>query len=115
MKLYIKPFCSLLFILTLIACSKGQTPSHDNTGGNNTGEDNVKGAVINSWVTGGNILLKSQNAFYLGKKTNSNINIDIDLEAFFSKIRLAETNNIMIPGKKAMELADYGVLLFKIE
>lgn len=48
-------------------------------------------------------------------QTQPDINIDIDLEAFFSKIRLAETNNIMIPGKKAMELADYGVLLFKIE
>ncbi len=48
-------------------------------------------------------------------KTQPDINIDVDLEAFFSKIRLAETNSIMIPGKKAMELADYSVQLFKIE
>lgn len=86
MKLYIKTFCSLLFILSVIACSKGQTPSDDNTGGNNTGGDNVKGAVINSWVTGGNILMKSQNAFYLGKKANSNINIDIDSTQRFQSV-----------------------------
>ncbi|CAN5772876.1 glucosylceramidase [soil metagenome] len=86
MKLYIKTFCSLFFILSVIACSKGQFPSDDNNGGNNNGGDTVKGAHINSWITGGNILLQSQNAFYLGKKANSNINIDIDSTQRFQSV-----------------------------
>jgi glucosylceramidase len=90
MKLYIKTFCSIFFILVELACSKGQNSANNtggnNTGGNNNGGDTVKGAIINSWITGGNILLKSQNAFYLGKKTNSNINIDIDSTQRFQSV-----------------------------
>ena len=33
----------------------------------------------------------------------------------FSKIFLSETNSIMIPGKKAMEIADFSTDMFKIE
>ena len=46
---------------------------------------------------------------------NSNTPITIDVAEFFSKIKLSETNSIMIPGKKALELADYSIKMFKIE
>jgi hypothetical protein len=44
-----------------------------------------------------------------------NPQIAIDLAQFFSRIKLSESNSIMIPGKKAMELADYSVAMFHIE
>ena len=50
----------------------------------------------------------------LGTK-NSNLDITIDVAEFFSQIKLSETNSIMIPGKKAMELADNSIKMFKIE
>ena len=45
----------------------------------------------------------------------STIDITINLKDFFSKINLGKTNSIMIPGKSAMELADYYSKLFFIE
>lgn len=48
-------------------------------------------------------------------KKEDQINIVMDLNKFFSNIYLAETNSIMIPGKKAMDLADYSTKLFYIE
>jgi len=48
------------------------------------------------------------------KKANQ-INIGMDLNKFFANIKLAETNNIMIPGELAMKLADYSTKLFYIE
>jgi len=45
---------------------------------------------------------------------NPEINIAVDLEALFSKIHLSETNSIMIPGKKAMELAQMSIQMFTI-
>ena len=46
---------------------------------------------------------------------NSSPEVTIDVAEFFSQIKLSETNSIMIPGKKAMELADYSVKMFKTE
>ena len=46
---------------------------------------------------------------------NSNINIGIDLKEFFSNIKLAQTNSIMIPGKAAMELANDSIKIFHLE
>ena len=46
---------------------------------------------------------------------NQNLNITIDVAEFFSVVNLSNTNSIMIPGKKAMELADYSIKMFKIE
>jgi len=46
---------------------------------------------------------------------NPNPEITIDLSKIFSKISLSETNSIMIPGKKAMSIADYGAQMFSIE
>ena len=46
---------------------------------------------------------------------NQNLNITIDVAEFFSELKLSETNSIMIPGKKAMKLADYSIKMFKIE
>ena len=43
------------------------------------------------------------------------INIGIDLNNFFSTIKLAETNSIMIPGIQAMQLADCSKKLFYLE
>lgn len=41
--------------------------------------------------------------------------IVIDLNTFFSKVLLAQTNQIMIPGKDAIQLADYFAKSFTIE
>jgi hypothetical protein len=46
---------------------------------------------------------------------NENINIGIDLNDFFSNIQLSKTNNIMIPGKVAMELANDSLKMFHSE
>ena len=46
---------------------------------------------------------------------NGNINIAIDLKSFFSNIKLAQINSVMIPGKLAMELADNSVKMFQLE
>jgi hypothetical protein len=46
---------------------------------------------------------------------SNNINLIVDLATFFKEIHLKETSTIMIPGKKAMELADYSMKLFRIE
>lgn len=43
------------------------------------------------------------------------IDIAIDLNNFFSKIKLSQTNSIMIPGKLAMELANDSVKMFHLE
>lgn len=48
-------------------------------------------------------------------KVQNQINIGLDLESFFSKIDLKETNSIMIPGSKAMELATLSSKMFYIE
>jgi len=40
------------------------------------------------------------------------LDLTIDLATFFNEIHLEENNSIMIPGKKAMELADLSVKLF---
>ncbi len=50
----------------------------------------------------------------LDKKANK-INIGMDLNKFFSNIRLSETNSIMIPGELAMKIADSTTNLFYIE
>lgn len=41
--------------------------------------------------------------------------IIVDLAEFFSQIQLRGSNAVMIPGKEAMELADYSVTMFKTE
>ncbi|MGV9002808.1 MbnP family protein [Flavobacterium sp.] len=46
---------------------------------------------------------------------NNTIVIDINLDAFFNKIDLSLSNSVMIPGKKAMKLADLSMQLFEIE
>lgn len=43
---------------------------------------------------------------------NNQIDIVIDLGKFFSEVSLKETNSIMSPGTKAMEIADVSVKLF---
>ena len=48
-------------------------------------------------------------------ENENNITIDIDLAKFFNEIDLAKINEVMIPGKKAMELSDLSVQLFKRE
>lgn len=53
--------------------------------------------------------------FYPKLQTNSKIPITIDTAVLFSKLQLTATNTVMIPGQKAMELADYCVEMFKIE
>lgn len=45
---------------------------------------------------------------------NSNFEINVDLAELFNQLKLSETNSIMIPGSKAMDLADKTKLMFSI-
>lgn len=48
------------------------------------------------------------------KPINSNLKINVDVAELFKSIKLAKNNSIMIPGSKAMELADKAVGMFSI-
>jgi hypothetical protein len=48
------------------------------------------------------------------KPINSNLEINVDVAELFKYIKLSENNSIMIPGSKAMELADKTVGMFSI-
>lgn len=84
MKLFLKFFCALLLILSVITFTKGQTAS--GTGGNNNGEIKSKGSSVSSWITGNGLLLKKQAEFTFGKKTNNYVNIDIDATQKFQTV-----------------------------
>ena len=47
--------------------------------------------------------------------SNNNVNIGIDLKEFFSNIKLAQMNSVMIPGKLAIELANDSIKMFHLE
>ena len=58
--------------------------------------------------------------FYAMRKVDlypisQSLDVTVDIAEIFSKIQLKDSNSIMIPGKKAMEFADYSVLMFKTE
>ena len=46
---------------------------------------------------------------------SQSLDVTVDIAEMFSKIKLSETNSIMIPGQKAMELANHSVTMFKTE
>jgi hypothetical protein len=48
------------------------------------------------------------------KPINSNLEINVDVAELFKSIKLAEINSIMVPGSKAMELADKATKMFGI-
>lgn len=48
-------------------------------------------------------------------KNEDTIAVAVNAATFFSEVSLAETNSIMIPGKRAMQLADLGAKMFSIE
>jgi hypothetical protein len=48
------------------------------------------------------------------KPINSNFEINVDVAELFKSIKLAENNSIMVPGSKAMELADKATKMFGI-
>jgi hypothetical protein len=48
-------------------------------------------------------------------QASNDINLVVDFEKLFSKIHLAETNSIMIPGKEAMEFAGYSSEIFSLK
>lgn len=48
------------------------------------------------------------------KPLNSNLEFNVDIAEFFKDIKLSENNSIMIPGSKAMELADKTVGMFSV-
>ena len=48
------------------------------------------------------------------KPINSNLEINVDVAELFKDIKLSENNSIMIPGSKAMELADKTVGMFSV-
>jgi glucosylceramidase len=86
MKLPIKFTCSSLFVLTIIACSKGQSPVANNSNGNSNNSNTATRPAISSWVTGNGDLLKKQTDFSFGKTTNSHPNIDIDSTQKFQTV-----------------------------
>lgn len=49
------------------------------------------------------------------KNSTSDLEIIIDVAELFSKIALSKINSIMIPGKQAMEIADYSIKMFTTE
>lgn len=49
------------------------------------------------------------------KPSDRNPTIVVDLAPFFSQLPLSETNQVMIPGKTAMQLADSCVNMFRVE
>jgi hypothetical protein len=59
--------------------------------------------------------LKPNYAMRTVELNTSNTNITIDIAELFSKVKLAETNSIMIPGKPAMAIADWSATMFKTE
>ncbi len=46
---------------------------------------------------------------------SQSLDVTVDVAEIFSKLYFSETNSIMIPSKKAMQLADYSVNMFKTE
>ena len=46
---------------------------------------------------------------------NDNINLIVDLSKLFDEIDLKSTNSIMIPGQKAMKIADLSTKIFSLE
>jgi len=48
-------------------------------------------------------------------KNTALIDVAVNMATFFSEISLSQTNSIMIPGKRAMQLADIGAKMFSIE
>jgi len=48
------------------------------------------------------------------KPVNSNLEINVDVAELFKYINLKDNNSIMIPGEKAMELADKAVGMFSV-
>lgn len=48
------------------------------------------------------------------KPLNSNLEFNVDIAEFFKDIKLSENNSIMIPGSKAMELADKTIGMFSV-
>ncbi|WP_395047435.1 MbnP family protein [Flavobacterium sp.] len=46
---------------------------------------------------------------------SNNLDVVLNFASFFDKIQLSETNSVMIPGKKAMELANLSAKMFYIE
>jgi hypothetical protein len=47
--------------------------------------------------------------------TSNEISIQVDVAKLFENIDLSDTNSIMIPGEKAMKLADQSVKMFAVE
>jgi hypothetical protein len=46
---------------------------------------------------------------------SENLELEINLAKIFDNILLSETNSVMIPGVKAMELADFSVKMFTVK
>jgi hypothetical protein len=49
------------------------------------------------------------------KKSNSTVKIDVDVAQLFSQLELSKINSVMVPGTKAMQIANYSVTMFKTE
>ena len=49
------------------------------------------------------------------KKSNFTVEINVDVAELFSKLELSKINSVMVPGTKAMQIANYSVTMFKTE
>ncbi len=49
------------------------------------------------------------------KKSNFTVEINVDVAALFSQLELSKINSVMVPGTKAMQIANYSVTMFKTE
>lgn len=46
---------------------------------------------------------------------NSNLEVAVEVSELFKNIKLSENNSVMIPGVKAMEIADFAIKMFRVK
>ena len=69
------------------------------------------GGYLNPYYAMRNVKINSNHKF----NNNNEITIQVDFSKLFNEIELSETNEIMIPSKEAMKIADLSTKMFSIE
>jgi glucosylceramidase len=88
MKRASKFFFAVVFLCSVLNCSKSSSAGSNNNGNNNGSDTSKKGAPVSYFVTEGNqsALLQKQNDLYFGTKNNSNPFIDVDSTQIFQTV-----------------------------